>query len=109
MAPRWAGRCETCGEWNSIVEEAVEAGPGLAKAAGPAKPGASRKIAFVPLAGEAPPPARAPTGMAELDRVLGGGLVPGSAVLLGGRFLVVIVSACQFPLDNSCQNVHRLI
>jgi DNA repair protein RadA/Sms len=62
------------------VEDAAEAAPGLAKA----RPGAARKIAFVPLAGEAAPPPRVPVGIAELDRVLGGGLVPGSAVLLGG-------------------------
>jgi len=82
VAPRWAGRCETCGEWNTLAEEAVEAGPGLTKAA--AKPAAGRKIPFVPLAGEAAPPPRVPIGIAELDRVLGGGLVPGSAVLLAG-------------------------
>ncbi len=79
---KWAGRCETCGEWNTIAEETVEAGPGIAKS--PAKPGAGRKIEFVPLAGEAAPPPRVPVGIAELDRVLGGGLVAGSAVLLGG-------------------------
>ena len=78
--PRWVGKCEGCGEWNTIVEEALTTGPGP----GPAgKPGRSR-IAFVGLEGEAEPPARAPTGIAELDRVLGGGLVPASAVLVGG-------------------------
>ncbi|MBN8892321.1 MAG: DNA repair protein RadA [Rhodospirillales bacterium 70-18] len=80
VTPKWAGRCETCGEWNTIVEEAVEAGPGL-----PAKPKSStRKLEFVDLAGTATPPPRAPTGIAELDRVLGGGLVAGSAVLVAG-------------------------
>src|SRR5271155_5717206 len=82
VTTKWAGRCETCGEWNTIAEEPVEAGPGLAKA--PAKPGAGKRIAFVPLIGEAAPPPRVPIGIAELDRVLGGGLVAGSAVLLGG-------------------------
>jgi DNA repair protein RadA/Sms len=80
VTPKWAGRCEACGEWNTIIEEAVEAGPGLAKA----KPNAGRKIEFVDLAGSAAPPPRAPSGIAELDRVLGGGLVAGSAVLLAG-------------------------
>ncbi len=80
VSPKWAGKCETCGAWNTLVEEQVEAGPGLAKA----KPVAARKIALVSLAGSAEPPPRAATGIAELDRVLGGGLVPGSAVLLGG-------------------------
>ena len=80
ITPKWAGRCEACDEWNTIIEEAVEAGPGLAKA----KPNSGRKIEFVDLAGSAAPPPRAPSGIAELDRVLGGGLVAGSAVLLAG-------------------------
>ncbi|HEY0421197.1 MAG TPA: DNA repair protein RadA [Acetobacteraceae bacterium] len=78
--PKWAGRCEACGEWNTLVEEPIEAGPGLAKA----KPGAKKRLEFVDLAGSAEPPPRAEIGIAEMDRVLGGGLVPGSAVLLAG-------------------------
>ena len=79
VTPKWAGRCETCGEWNTIAEEpAASAGPGLQKA----KP--ARALTFVDLAGTAAPPPRTPIGIAELDRVLGGGLVPSSAVLLGG-------------------------
>src|SRR5580692_7300862 len=61
VAPRWAGRCETCGEWNTFTEETIEAGPGLAKA--PAKPGTAKRIEFVPLAGEAEPPPRVPVGL----------------------------------------------
>jgi len=80
MAPKWAGRCETCGEWNTITEEAIEARPG---AGGKALP-AGRKIAFVGLEGASAPPPRMVTGIAELDRVLGGGFVPASAVLVGG-------------------------
>ena len=80
VTPKWAGRCETCGEWNTISEEpTAAAGPGLQKPKTTA-----RKLAFVDLAGSAEPPARTPVGIAELDRVLGGGLVPSSAVLLGG-------------------------
>jgi len=83
VTPKWSGRCENCLEWNTIVEEAASpAGPGLAAA--PARKGATRKLGLVPLAGTAAPPPRAATGIAELDRVLGGGLVPGSAVLLAG-------------------------
>ena len=79
VTAKWAGRCETCGEWNTIIEEPVAARPGPA---GKAHPG--RRVAFVGLAGSAAPPPRAANGIAELDRVLGGGLVPASAVLVGG-------------------------
>jgi DNA repair protein RadA/Sms len=82
ISGKWAGRCEGCGEWNTMVEEAVDAGPGLAKAASSrADP---RRIAFVDLAGSTEPPPRVATGIAEFDRVLGGGLVAGSAVLVAG-------------------------
>ena len=73
VTPKWAGRCEACGEWNTIVEEAAT--PAVAK---------GRRLAFVDLAGAAAPPPRVASGIAELDRVLGGGFVPGSAVLLAG-------------------------
>ncbi len=76
---KWAGRCESCGEWNTIIEEVGEARPGPAGRAA-----AGRKVGFVGLAGSAEPPPRSATGIAELDRVLGGGLVPASAVLVGG-------------------------
>src|SRR3954470_15827089 len=78
VTPKWAGRCETCGEWNTIEEETVAAKPG------PAGKAAARGVTFVGLAGHAEPPPRAATGITELDRVLGGGLVPASAVLVGG-------------------------
>jgi DNA repair protein RadA/Sms len=76
---RWSGRCEACGQWNTIVEEAPrDATPrGLGG-------GKGRKIDFVALAGSELGPPRLVTGMAEFDRVCGGGLVPGSALLLGG-------------------------
>jgi DNA repair protein RadA/Sms len=78
VTPKWAGRCETCGEWNTIEEETIAARPG------PAGKAAARGGTFVGLAGHAEPPPRAATGIAELDRVLGGGLVPASAILVGG-------------------------
>ena len=78
---RWQGRCEGCGEWNSIVEEIVDSGVG----AGPKSATANgRPIALVPLSGETASAARVATGMGELDRVTGGGFVMGSAVLVGG-------------------------
>jgi len=78
---RWQGRCESCGEWNSIVEELVESGVG----AGPKSASAGgRPTELLPLAGEIESAARVVTGLAELDRVTGGGFVMGSAVLVGG-------------------------
>jgi DNA repair protein RadA/Sms len=75
---KWQGRCDACGAWNSIIEEApLSAGP---KALG----GKGRSIALTDLATEEAPPPRAGSGIAELDRVLGGGLVPASAILVGG-------------------------
>ena len=78
---RWQGRCEACGEWNAVAEEIVEGGVG----AGPkAAVAAGRPADLVPLAGETESAARVTTGIAELDRVTGGGFVMGSAVLIGG-------------------------
>ena len=81
-APKWSGRCESCGAWNSMVEEMTqERQPvGRGKRASPS----TRKIVFSPLETSAPPPERLPTGIAEFDRVCGGGLVRGSAVLVAG-------------------------
>jgi DNA repair protein RadA/Sms len=79
VQPRWAGRCEACGAWNSLVEES--AGRTAPRRVGSRR---GRGLELVDLAGTAPPLARIATGMAELDRVLGGGLVPGSAILIGG-------------------------
>ena len=79
-APKWAGRCEACGEWNTLAEEATKID--LPKGATGGKGG--RKIAFVGLKGQGAPPPRRSTGIGELDRVCGGGLVAGSAILVGG-------------------------
>jgi DNA repair protein RadA/Sms len=78
---RWQGRCESCGEWNTVAEEIVDSGVG----AGPKSViAAGRPAELVPLAGETESAARVQTGIAELDRVTGGGFVMGSAVLVGG-------------------------
>ena len=76
---KWAGQCEACGAWNSVVEElSRESAPkGLGQ-------GAGRKIELVALQGGEAEASRRPTGINELDRVLGGGLVAGSAVLVAG-------------------------
>ncbi len=79
--PKWAGRCEACGAWNTLEEQAV-----IKALPGGMKPAASRRTAveFFGLSGTSPPPPRVPTTIAEFDRVLGGGLVPASVVLVGG-------------------------
>ncbi len=78
---KWAGRCDDCGAWNTIAEEA-------ALSAGPAKKslGAARgqRMALSDLTTQDAPLQRTLCGMDEFDRVLGGGLVPGSAILVGG-------------------------
>src|SRR5271154_1152190 len=79
--PKWAGRCEACGAWNSLVEELQRAGP--PKSLAGSKHG-GHTLDFVALHGESGRTARHLTGIAELDRVCGGGLVPGSAILVGG-------------------------
>src|SRR5690606_11003266 len=78
-SPRWLGRCPGCGGWNTMAEERQPHAPaGRRDAAG-------RPVSPVLLtdAGE-PHPHRPSTGSGELDRVLGGGIVPGSLVLIGG-------------------------
>ena len=78
-ASRWQGKCEACGEWNTLAEEGAErpAGPGR-------KPGKGRLFALEPLTGEAHEAPRLPCGVAEFDRVTGGGFVRGSVLLMAG-------------------------
>jgi len=78
---KWQGRCDGCGAWDRLVEEAPSA-PGPGGRVPATRTG--RGMALSDLASPEPPPPRTACGIAELDRVLGGGLVPGSAVLLGG-------------------------
>jgi DNA repair protein RadA/Sms len=80
-AAKWSGRCEACGGWNTIIEEAAVAP--VAGARGQSLP-KGRKGQLVGLKGELPPPPRLLTGIDELDRVAGGGFVQGSAALVGG-------------------------
>ncbi|GAB4352314.1 MAG: DNA repair protein RadA [Cyanophyceae cyanobacterium] len=92
-SPQWFGRCPACGAWGSLIEEvvptAVDSGPVRAGASprsrgsGPSVP--ARALAAQPLAAVTlRSRSRLPSGFGELDRVLGGGLVPGSLVLVGG-------------------------
>src|SRR5262245_5604903 len=79
-APRWSGQCPACGEWNTLAPfaEAKLRGAGRRQAAAGDRPEPIARIVAVPEA-------RFPTGIGEFDRVLGGGLVPGSVTLIGGE------------------------
>ncbi len=76
---KWYGKCPTCNEWNTLFEEVRAARP-TATAPTAARSGGMRRLAEVDFAGEA----RYTTGMRELDRVLGGGIVKGALMLIGG-------------------------
>lgn len=99
---KWAGRCDACGEWNSIQEQApLAAGPGT-KTLGATK---GRKVALSDLQTEDKPLPRANCGIEELDRVLGGGLVPASAILVGGdpgigKSTLLLQAAAKFALTG---------
>lgn len=76
---KWAGKCTACGEWNTLVEEIpVSAGPNANRMKG------GRKLTLTDLKSESPQPPRQKTAIKEFDRVCGGGLVAGSALLIGG-------------------------
>jgi len=82
LSTKWSGKCEDCGEWNSFVENAdstsgIGAHPGRPSIKG-------RKLELVSLDGENTTPDRLKSGLGEFDRVTGGGLVPGSTLLVGG-------------------------
>lgn len=79
VSTKWAGQCEACGAWNTLNEEAVS--PPIGKSNRNIK---SKVVALTTLAGDAEEVKRSSTGISELDRVLGGGLVPGAAILIGG-------------------------
>ena len=107
VAPKWAGRCESCGAWNSIVEEQISSRPSLAKSA---KSG--RKIDFSPLETENSKPAmkRLKCGISEFDRVTGGGIVPGSVLLIGGdpgigKSTLLLQLVCKLS-ENNQQKVY---
>ncbi len=78
-ANRWQGKCEACGEWNTMVEEGAERPPGPGR-----KAPKGRLFELQPLTGEAHDAPRLPSGIAELDRVTGGGFVRGSVLLMAG-------------------------
>ena len=81
--PKWMGKCTTCGSWNTVEEELVTQAPQNSKVSVMAAPSLSSSPKSI-RAIETSDESRALTGMDELDRVLGGGLVKGSLVLVGG-------------------------
>jgi DNA repair protein RadA/Sms len=98
---RWAGRCEACGGWNTLVEEGAAAPARLARK--------GRLFVIEPLKGETHEAPRQASGIAEFDRVTGGGLVRGSVLLLGGdpgigKSTLLIEVAAAFA-----RNHHRAI
>ncbi|MDQ6956591.1 MAG: ATPase domain-containing protein, partial [Mariprofundaceae bacterium] len=74
---KWAGQCPDCNDWNCISEQVVENNPRIGK-----KGKALNSISITDISTEESP--RRSTDIEELDRVLGGGIVPGSAILIGG-------------------------
>src|SRR6476660_8416864 len=99
-AAKWAGQCADCGEWNSMVESAARA---LPRASSPGLRAVVRRLAEV-QSEDAP---RVATGLPEMDRVLGGGLVPGAVILIGGdpgigksTLLMQVLAAVEGRLDT---------
>lgn len=83
MHSKWAGQCSGCQAWNSLIEEVVEKASPFAKGA-KTPPMSGRSLEFVALSGHEPAKPRRLSDMSEFDRVCGGGLVPGCAMLIGG-------------------------
>ena len=80
---RWEGQCRSCGAWNSLVETIIHGPAKSARRSARADAPASVPLSLADIGETAVP--RMPVGIAEIDRVLGGGLVPGSLVLVGGE------------------------
>src|SRR3954464_13019669 len=103
-SPKWHGRCPGCGEWNTLVEERAAARtPGKSAARRPApQPTLLRDV-------KAPAVERLVTGIGELDRVLGGGVVPGSLVLLGGSPGIGKSTLTSTALGNLAGSGHQVL
>jgi DNA repair protein RadA/Sms len=100
---KWSGKCDACGAWNTLVEEVIEAvpGPGLGGKRG------GRSLELFGLAGSSETPPRCFTGIGEFDRVCGGGLVPGSVLLVGGdpgigKSTLMLQVVCHLAQHQRC-------
>ena len=82
VTSKWSGKCESCGAWNTITEERSNETPPKGKGLKAATK--AQKISLTGLSGYSDTPDRTLSGLNEFDRVIGGGFVPGSAILLGG-------------------------
>ncbi|MCD8562824.1 MAG: DNA repair protein RadA [Alphaproteobacteria bacterium] len=106
VTTKWSGKCESCGEWNTLTEEIIEAGPPKGLNAGGNR-SKGRVIEFVPLSsGEKKIYPRLASGIKEFDRTLGGGLVPGSATLIGGdpgigKSTLLLQIVCALARNNA--------
>ena len=80
-SPKWMGRCPACGEWNTMVEKTVDAGPARSRSAAATVKARPEQLKDIASAEES----RLSLHSTELDRILGGGIVPGSLVLIGGE------------------------
>ena len=100
--PKWTGRCNVCGEWNSFVEEIESAPQGKRASFMGNAPSKALRLSEIKTNADA----RMDTGDGELNRVLGGGLVLGSMVLLGGEpGIGKSTLVLQFALHNRCGKV----
>ena len=103
---KWQGKCDSCGEWNTIVEESVTA-EGFSNISNRAH---GKQIDFVPLSGSSQTYTRISTNIKEIDRVTGGGLVPGSVILVAGDpgigkstlLLQICAGVANFPNHPEC-------
>ena len=116
FSPKWAGQCPDCGEWNTLVESATRPPRAIGGMAGIATAGRVQRLDQVGTQEEP----RTSTGLAEMDRVLGGGIVPGAVVLIGGdpgigksTLLLQVLASLQERLptlyitgEESLQQVH---
>jgi DNA repair protein RadA/Sms len=103
VAPRWAGQCVDCGEWNCVIEDA--GGSVTPFRAKHDLQGGGRALTLSGLNTETPLPTRLTTGIAELDRTLGGGFVAGSAVLMAGdpgigKSTLLLQAAARLALEG---------
>jgi DNA repair protein RadA/Sms len=107
-SPRWSGQCPGCDEWNTLVEETRSRPGGSSRAAGQRT--GSPGVTPVPLGSiAAEDHARLSTGIGELDNVLGGGIVPGSLVLIGGSPGVGKSTLTTMALANLVAAGHRTL